>query len=46
MSQLEAVAEDFIQKYLLENDYRYAGEEVSLKQSFQESKEGRIKKNY
>ena len=34
MSQLEVIAENFVEKYLSENDHRYAEEEIPLKKSF------------
>lgn len=34
MGQFEIVAEDFVQRYLSENDYKYAGGQIPLKKSF------------
>lgn len=34
MSQLEVIAENFVEKYLSENDHRYAEEKIPLKKSF------------
>lgn len=34
MNQLKFVAENFVEKYMSENDYKYAVEEIPLKKSF------------